>query len=182
MVVPSGTAIDDIDSLFPSSEPTVTLSVKADNRNDIVFRVDRDMYNFIIRTFDSVVPVHSLAVLAGYFNYRSHLGNSNKMYAVMGGSAMEVLIFNHVGLAMASSFVCPDVNTAAYYVLASANTAAFDFTNDEVRIAGFPDRRAAITPVLKRFMRHVIPAVFPASAAEVPPPVPFTLVVLPLCD
>lgn len=185
LVVPTGTSVDDVDSVIVPDEGMITLSVGLDSRNDLIFRIDRALNNFIGRTFYSARPTHSLAVLGDYFSHRSRMGNNGKMYLDVSERSMNVLIFNQYGLAMASSFDCADTNDAAYYALASAETAGFDFSNDEIRIAGNSERRAAMMPLLRRFARHVMPAIFPAAAYNgdaAAMKAPFPLIILPLCE
>lgn len=185
LVVPAGTSLEDIDAVFPDDEKNITLSTPIDSRNSLVFRIDRQTYNFFRRTFDYVSPTHSLAVLAKYFAHRSRLGNSGKLYLDLSEDSMNVLVFNHLGLSMASCFECKDINDAAYYALASAKTVSLDMKNDEIRVAGNPDRRARIMPLLRRFANNVMPAIFPASSVcneSSAQNAPFPLIVLPLCE
>lgn len=185
LTVPFGTDTSDVDALFPSDDPTVTLSAPIDARNEILFRVERGVNNFLRRTFDSVRPVHALSVLGQYFETRSRLGNSAKMFVDIEDEIMNVLVFNHLGLAMASNFKYRNINDATYYALASANTAGLDFTNDEIKIAGNSDKRAEIMPILRQFARNVMPAIFPSVAAvgdSAAMSAPFPLVIMPLCE
>lgn len=183
LIVPPGTSTADIDAIFPAPDAAVTLTAPVDSRNEVMFRIDRGVHNFLQRTFDNAVPTHALAVLGNYFTYRSRLGNSSKMFVDLGPESMNVHVFNQLGLAMASCFNCPDINNAAYYALASADVAGLDFSADEIRIAGNADRRAAITPLLRRFARHVMPAIFPTGAGDsAAMSAPFPLAILPLCE
>ena len=184
LVSPSDVQIEDINALFPAQDDSVTLSTAIDARDQLIFRLDRATYNFLQRTFDNARLTHSLAVLAQYFSRQSRLGNNSKMFVDIEERTMNVLVFNQFGLAMASCFDCPDINDAAYYALASANTAGLDFTNDEIRVVGTSDRRAALMPILRKFARNVMPAIFPASAFsnDSAMSAPFTLAILPLCE
>ena len=185
LAVPTGACVDDIDAVFPPDDGAVSLTAPIDSRNELLFRLDRGMVNFLRRTFDAVEPTHALAVLGRYFSHRSRLGNSNKMYVDLGAADMNILVFSQLGLTMASTFTCPDIRDAAYYTLAAANTVALDMGADEIRIAGDADRRAELTPILRRFARNVMPAIFPASATvgdSSAMSAPFPLVILPLCE
>lgn len=185
LIVSPDAPVDEIDAAFPPSEQSVTLTAPLDMRNMVLFRISQGLYNFLQRTFDSVRPTHSLSVLGSYFSCQSRLGNSSKVFIDLGAKDMNVLVFNQLGLAMASCFHCPETNDAVYYALASANTAGFDFSNDDIRIAGNVERRSAITPMLKRFARHVMPALFPVSALNGSTEVmsaPYPLIIAPLCE
>lgn len=185
LVAPIDADTEDIDKIFPLNERLTTLATPIDSRNKLVFRVDTNLLNFIRRTFDAVVPTHSLAILGRYFEHRARLGNSGKMYVNISKDAMDVLIFNQIGLAMASSYSCPDINDAAYYALAAAHTAGFDMASDEIRISGNSDRRAELMPVLRKFSRSVMPAIFPSADvnySSVAMTAPFPLIVMPLCE
>lgn len=185
LVMPVDASLDDVDSIFPSSGESVSLSAPIDSRNKLIFRIDRGVANFLRRTFDNATPIHALAVLGQYFSHRSRLGNSSKMYADIGVSGMNILVYNPLGLAMANTFNCPSIKDAAYFALASANTADFDFTEDEIRVAGNAERRGELMTVLRKFARNVVPAIIPAGAVNGDSSLlaaPFTLLILPLCE
>ena len=185
LVVPSSSDIESLDKLFPSNDETITLENILNQDSKIVFRIDKPMYNFLSRTFDKSVPRHSLSVLANYFSNRSRLGNSGKMYIIIEEGHLNVLVYNRLGMAMANGFNYSDINDAAYFALASANTAGFDFTNDEILIAGNSKVRAEIAPLLARFSRNVMPAILPSNAlpiAGLSSKTAFPLLILPLCE
>lgn len=184
LVTEPGICVDDIDAIYPSESPAITLCSEIDSRTAVYFRLDKGVYNFLRRTFDTVEPCHTLAALGRYYTARSRMGNSGKMYVDLDDASMSVMVLNQFGVAMANCFECTDINDAAYYVLASANTAGFDFSVDEIRVSGHSDRRALIMPLLKKFARNVMPAIFPASAgvnsSAIAAPLP--LLILPLCE
>lgn len=186
LVVPVDTALSDIDGLFPDETAPAMLSADIDSADKLAFRLDRGLHNFLGRTFGEVAITHSLAVLSRYFLNRSRLGNSSKMFVDIEASTMNAFIFSQGRLAMASSYVCPDINDAAYFALAAANTAGFDFTDDEILIAGHAERRSLLMPVLRQFARNVMPAIFPSQAVGMDNgatmSAPFTLAILPLCE
>ena len=71
---------------------------------------------------------------------------------------------------------------AVYYILASRENLRLPDT-DEIMISGDRTTRAAITPVLRRYVRYVMPAIFPSvmfRAGRASLSAPFELIVAPL--
>lgn len=185
LVVPEDADEDVIEELFKPEEPEAQLSAPLDSRNKLIFRIDRGLYNFLKRTYDTAEPTHALSVLNNYFSYRSRVGNSGKMYVDLSRVAMNVLVYNRYGLAMVSGFKCERINDAAYYALASADISGFDFGSDEMRIVGNAERRGELMAILRKFARHVLPVVLPTAVYtgdNVAKDAPFPLMILPLCE
>ena len=185
---PLDSTISHIDTLFPQSVDSNlwhTLSDDIDSHTKIIFRAERSILNFIRRTFPGITPRHELSVLSKYFLHQSRLGNSHRVYVNICDNYLNVVITDNKGVCMASSFNFSNIDDAAYYVLASASTAGFNFSNDEIRVSGDSARRALLMPVLRRFARHVMPDIFPSSAIGDDSSVissPLSLVVIPLCE
>lgn len=185
LVEPSGTDLDAIDKLFPSTDEEITRSTPIDSHNELIYRINRGVFNFIQRTFDGAKITHSLTVLGEFFSHQSRLGNSSKMFVDIDKNSLNALIFNQLGLAMASSFKFNDISTAAYFVLASADTAGLDFSNDEIRIVGNAEQRGLLMPVLRKYARKVMPGIIPAGAFNgdvASLQAPYSLLILPLCE
>jgi len=169
----------------PGDGQFVPFTSDIDNRNSIVFLLDKGVANFIGRTYDSSVPIHPLSALGRYFSHKSRLGNSSKMFVELGHESMNVLVYDHLGLAAANSFNVTDPNDTAYFILAVGRTSGLDPQEAEILLAGDADRRAALTPLLRRFVNYVMPAVFPSAAYHGDPQAlkaPFPLIILPLCE
>lgn len=156
-----------------------------DKHNAIVARIDAKTANFLRRTFDTAVPVHHLSVLARYFAGRSVLGNTGKIYVALRDDSADVVAFNSLGLAAATTFASPVTADIAYYVLAVAKLSGHDVSSDEFLLAGDPARRADLTRELQRFAGYVMPAIFPTAllaAGRAAMSAPLELTVLPLCE
>lgn len=156
-----------------------------DRRNVVVAAIDRSVANFLRRTFDSAVPVHHLSVLARFFAGRSALGNTGKVYVNLRSDATDVVAFNSLGLAVASTYAATVAADTAYYVLAVASIAGLDASTDEFLLAGDSGRRAGLTRELQRFAGYVMPAIFPTAllaGGRGAMSAPLELTVLPLCE
>lgn len=179
-------AVEALASVFPLGQGTkVPVASPIDSRNSAVMMLDKGIANFLGRTYDSAAPQHVLSPLGQYFTHKSRLGNSSKMYVDLGQESVDILVYDHLGLAAANSLKCGDINDAAYFILAIARTAGLDPQAAEILLSGDSDRRAALTPVLRRFVNYVMPAIFPSAAYRGDPKAlkaPFALTILPLCE
>ncbi|MDO4319026.1 MAG: DUF3822 family protein [Bacteroidales bacterium] len=156
-----------------------------DKRNSIVASINTSVANFVRRTFDTAVPVHHLSVLSRFFAGRSALGNTGKVYVNLREDATDVVAFNSLGLAAATTFAASATADSAYYVLAVAKVSGHDPATDEFLLAGDPGRRAVLTRELQRFAAYVMPAIFPTAllaAGRDAMSAPLELTVLPLCE
>lgn len=138
------------------------------------------LMRFINRTFDRARIHCHLGVLASYFARQSRQGNCDKIYAVIHGSNVDVLAFNATGLTAANSFVCPNINDAAYYILSLAKMLNFKAETDHLIVAGDAPLRASLLGRLRDFVANALPAILPAEAGTANLPV--HLQILPLCE
>lgn len=191
LVVPAAVAsdadaVEALVTLFPPGDGKFTpFTSPVDSRNSVVFLLDKGVANFLARTYDASAPRHVLSALGCFFTHKSRLGNSAKIYVNLEKETIDLLVFDNFGLAAANSFDCPDINDAAYYVLAVGRTAGLDPQTAEILLSGNPDRRSALTPLLRRFVNYVMPAIFPSAAYHGDPralKASFPLIILPLCE
>lgn len=191
MVVPSAALSDEVLATVmamcaggdeSAAEPLVT---PIDRHNSIVSALDCGIANFLRRTFDTCSPVHHLGVLARYFAGKSSLGNAGKTYINLRPQSMDVIAFNSIGLAAATTFETSEISDSVYYALAVARTAGLDPAADEFLISGDAGRRSRLTAELRRYAAYVMPAIFPSAMlapGHAAMSAPFEIIVTPLCE
>ena len=179
-------AVESLCEIFPPGDGQFTPCVSAlDSRNAVVFLLDKGVANFLARTYDSSAPRHVLSALGQYFTHKSRLGNSSKMYVNLDGASLDILVYDNIGLVAANTIEAPTAENAAYFILAIGRTAGLEPQTSELMIAGDSDRRSSLTPMLRRFIDYVMPAIFPSAAYHGDPnalKASFPLVILPLCE
>lgn len=156
----------------------VVCAVNADF--SVVALLPTQVARFLRRTFDQARLLSHLWPLASYFGRQSRQGNCDKLYAVIHGANLDVLAFTSAGLVAANSYRCPDINDAAYYVLALAKSLNLNLETDHIIVAGDSPLRASLLAVLRRFAANALPAIVPADASAVN--APLHLQILPLCE
>ena len=148
--------------------------------------VDRGVLGFLRRTFDSARTIaHPMAVLMRWFGSRSTLGNTGKVYVNLRGDSSDILVFNNLGAAGATTVAGISVPDTIYYILAMASSAGLSDGRYEIHLAGLPERRASIAVELRKYAPAVLPAIMPAALAamgQMAQSAPLELSILPLCE
>lgn len=99
---------------------------------------------------------------------------------------MDIIAYDSAGkLTMSTSKEWETETDARYYIIATARTAGFDAETDELLLCGDSSLRHAVTSALSRYVRHVMPLIFPSAALRAGKEAfkaPFPLIILPLCE
>ncbi len=150
----------------------------------LCFEIPADTDNFLRRTFPCITIDHPLAPLCRYFRAKHPVRRRGKTLVNMRGKRLDIITLGeHTPLAVSSHFIA-DPMDAIYYILASRQGLELRDT-DEIIIAGDRTLRAAVTPVLRRYVRFVMPALFPSvmyRAGKESLASPFELVISPLVN
>ena len=78
-----------------------------------------------------------------------------------------------------------NADDAVYFALNAWTTYGLDQLTDELQLAGDGDLRAAMTPALRKFVKFVMPVVYPAAAMRLgrnAMQAPLDLILLALCE
>lgn len=157
----------------------------ADDNYIVVAAADAPTLHFLRRTFGPAEPRHPLGPLLRWFGTRSLLGNSGKIYVNIGYGRYDLLAFNSLGAAVATTLPAATPDEMCYYILAAAHTAALPLADCEIHIAGRSEVRTALTAALSRFAPTVLPAIFPSALLAYGQKAfgaPLELSILPLCE
>jgi hypothetical protein len=152
---------------------------------NIVWAIDTQLINFMVRTFSNPRIVHHLTPLTRYFSRKSRLGNSGKMYVNIHRNYIDVIVFRSGKASLINSFEYQDKDDATYFILAAAKEAGFNLDDDELLVCGDVALREQIMPSLRRFVNYVMPVIFPSTmfrAGKEALNAPFELILLPLCE
>lgn len=152
---------------------------------NILMGVQKDLLNFIRRTFNNPNIYHNLTPLCRFFLKKSRSGNAAKMYAHLHENHLDILAFDKDSLRLANSFAFRDPMDAVYYIIACRKMLNLDDSNDEMLIAGNNSAREAITTTLREYLAYVMPVIFPSEmfkAGKDALNAPFDLIVLPICE
>lgn len=184
IIEPGSAMMDDaFCSAFPQAgRREILVSPVPQMKLNIAFEVDADTIGFIRRTFHNASLRHVLAPLAIYFRQKYPGGGKGKTLVNFDGDRMDLIVLGAVGPQALNSFRFRDPMDAVYYILSARQQLGLADT-DEIMIGGDRSTRAAVTPVLRRFVRYVMPAIFPAVMFRVGRDAlaaPFPLILAPL--
>ncbi len=154
-----------------------------------VWAVQSDILNFLRRTFHNSTVLHHTTPLLRYFAGRNAAGNGGKTYVHFHGgtdAAVDIAVFDGGGrLALAATKTIRSDADALYFILASARACGADTGADSIFLCGDASRRSALMPMLRRYVKSVMPVIFPAAAfrgGEAALKAPFPLILMPLCE
>ncbi len=153
----------------------------------VVWTMPATTANFLTRTFHNLRLHHSIAILARYFSHKSTLGNCGKTFVHFNGTdSVDIISFGTDGhLTGIISRSAPTDNDALFFILATIGTNRFAPSTDELLLCGDRRRRESLAPTLRRYIRNVLPVIFPSAAyrsGSNAADTPFPLTILPLCE
>lgn len=155
----------------------------------VVWAMPEKARQFLARTFRNAPVSHSMSMLLRYWSRKDDMSNRVKVFAYLTDGTprrIDLAAFDAGGhLVMATSKTWAADTDALYYILASARPAGFDAATDELLLCGDSALRMALTPLLSRYVRHVMPLIFPSAAMRAGKEAfkaPFPLIILPLCE
>lgn len=151
-------------------------------RMALAFEIPADVCGFLRRTFPGVSISHPLVPLCSYFSEKHHSSGFGKTIVSLNSGRVDVLVLGREAPLLVNSYVIREPMDAVYYILAARKTLKLTDT-DEIIIGGDRIMRAQVTPVLRRYVRYVIPAIFPGvllKAGRVALAAPFEMVLAPL--
>ena len=156
-------------------------------RPSTVWSIDEGVHNFLQRTFPTASIAHVLRPLLCYLGSQASRGNRRKIYAHFdSGRRLDIMVYDAAGEPVfVSSKTADNEKDALYYIMATAQTTGFDAEADQLMLCGDSKRRHAVMPLLRRYVRHVMPLIFPSRLANAGHEVfeaPFPLIIMPLCE
>lgn len=144
--------------------------------------VNREFLGFMRRTFNNPRVGHTLSPLALYFKAKHPTRPRGKMIANLRQGRCDIVILGDTAPMVMNSYPVRDPMDSVYYIMACRE--GFGLTpTDEIILAGDTASRGAVAPVLRRFVRYVMPAIFPSTmfrAGRAALRTPFEMIVAPL--
>lgn len=153
----------------------------------VMWSLPSDTANFLARTFRNPRLHSHIGVLARYFGRKSAMGNCGKTFVHFNGmESIDIVAFGADGrlLTLVTRQAATD-NDALYFILATLGANRFAVETDELLLCGDRRRRESLSPTLRRYVRSVLPVIFPSAAYRAggdAMDAPFPLVILPLCE
>ncbi len=169
-----------------ASESLTTLEAPIEGSGcTLMVKEERDLVDFIRRTFNNPTITHSLGVLATNFIKQALYGTPGKTYVHLHDDNMDIAIFGDNGLSLLNTFSYSDPMDAVYYIMSTRSALGIEQTAGELFISGDSTLRETITPILREYLGYVMPSVLPAPVIRFGKSVkdaPLDLTLLMLCE
>ena len=189
VLFPDETSDEDCMSLvrqaFPDDDGDVAVCHMPQNGVKSAFVMPQGMQAFLGRTFNYPVVYHYLMPLCEYFKSQSTGNEISRMFLHLTDNRMDMVIYRDGALMCANSYPFTNADDMAYFALNAWTTYDMDQLTDELQLAGDGEQRAAMSPVLRKFVKFVMPAVYPAAAMRLgrnAMQAPLDLILLALCE
>lgn len=148
----------------------------------VAFEVNNDVMNFLRRTFPGVKICHTTVPVCNYFRAKNRLRGYGKMMVNLGHGRLDVVVLGESAPLLVNSYRFREPMDAVYYIMAVRQKLSLAET-DEIIVGGDRMLRAQVTPVLRRYVRYVMPAIFPTvmfQAGRASLVAPFEMVLAPI--
>lgn len=189
VLLPGDTSNDDCAMLarqaFPDDDGDAAVCPMPANGVKIAYLLPRGMQAFLGRTFNYPVVYHHLMPLCEYFKNQDHEADAARMYLHLGGDAMDLAIYRGEALQCANVYPFTNAQDAAFFALSAWRAHGLDQLTDQLLFMGDGDLCAQVTPDLREYVKHVMPAVFPSAAMQLgrnAMQAPLDLILLALCE
>lgn len=189
VLLPADVSDDDCTALlheaFPGDDGDTALSLLPMNGVKIAYMMPGGLMAFLGRTFNYPEVCHHLSPLCEHFKELSHGNDLSRMFLHMTGEGMDMAIYREGNLVCANSYAFDNPQDAAYFALNAWRTYGMDQLTDEIQLLGDNAARAAMTPLLREYVKYVMPTVYPAAAMQLgrnAMQAPLELIVLALCE
>ena len=151
----------------------------------VAYLLPRGMDAFVGRTFNYPEVYHRLMPLCEYFKGQYEADTQSRMFLNLQEKDMDMVIYRAGELQCANSYRFDDVQDAAYFAVNAWRTYDLDQLTDELHLVGDSSMRESLTPLLREYVKYVMPAVFPAAAMRLgrnAMQAPLELILLALCE
>lgn len=151
----------------------------------VAYAPDSELLNFLRRTFTGVSIRHRLSAIIQYWHATTRAMRPLATNVNLHGDRLDIASFSGDRLMFANSFDAATVADRLYYIMAVREMLQVG-QDVPVVISGDRAGRDELTSILSRYVRRVLPAVFPAAmfkaGGHTAMNTPLDLVVLPLCE
>lgn len=192
LVLPQESNPGDYASLLKASsidndEDNLLMSCAA--ANAIVLQaLDKEVTQFLKRTFFNINFSSKISMVASYFASHSEGMPSRRVFALIEDKRLTFIALDNQNLLAANEFNFQRLTDAAYYVLAAMKQVGFDPANPEIALATYRDMsddEISLSTLLKPYIRTLRTVPFPMlryRASRNTLLTPFPLLILPICE
>lgn len=191
LVVDTDTAEDEARRMFAVAYPPQSAPEKMELMADelptchcrILFEIPQATLGFLRRTFNNPPVNHFLSPLVLYSKSKYPHRSAGKMMVNLAPERVDVVVLGDKSPMLVNSYPIHSPMDAVYYIMAAREAFDLPATQELLLAGGDATLRSAVTAQLRRFVRFVMPAIFPSvmvRAGRAALRTPFPLVVTPL--
>lgn len=151
---------------FPDDDGDAAVCPMPAHGVKIAYLLPRGMQAFLGRTFNYPAVYHHLMPLCEYFKKQDHEADAARMFLHLDGDAMDLAIYRGEALQCANIYPFTNAQDAAFFALSAWRAHGLDQLTDQLLFMGDGDLCAQVTPDLREYVKHVMPAAFPAAAMQ----------------
>ena len=170
---------------FPADDGDAAVCAMPANGVKTAFLMPHGMQAFLGRTFNYPAVCHRLLPLCEHFKGLDHGSGVSRMFLHLQDGEMDVVIYREGQLQLVNTYQFGNIDDATYFALNAWRSHGLDQMTDELQLAGDVELRAAMTPELRKYVKYVMPAVYPAAAMRLgrnAMQAPLELILLALCE
>ena len=191
VVLPPAVAADEqlaeasLATAFPADDGEHALCHLPQCDVDIAFALPRGTTAFVQRTFNNPPVLHHLYPLCEHFKSLNTGASIARMFVNLGPASLDLAVFRSAQLVLAASHPMRNVADARFLLLHTWQSLGLDALTDEIQLTGDKTLRDALAPELRRFVKYVMPAIFPAAALRLGQDAmqaPLPLILLATCE
>lgn len=151
----------------------------------VTYGLPRGMYSFLQRTFSTAPVVHHLYPLCEHFKRLNDGSGISRMFINLHQDYMDMVVYRKGDMLLANSFPLRNATDAAFLALHTWNSFDLDPLTDEIQLTGDKQLKDEMAPLLRKYVRYVMPAIYPAAAMRLGDQAltaPLDLILLATCE
>lgn len=189
VLFPAETSDEDCEALlrhaFPGDDGDAAVCLMPQNGVKIAYLMPQGLQAFLGRTFNYPILCHHLFPLCEHFKGLDHDDDVSRMFLNLDAERMDLGIYQSGKMQCANTYHFTNYQDAVFYALNAWRNYGLDQLTDELQLMGDRESCAAMTPELRKFVKLVMPAVYPAAAMQLgrnAMQAPLELILLALCE
>lgn len=170
---------------FPGEEGEVAVCQLQQTGLKIAYLLPQGMKAFLGRTFSYPETYHHLMPLCEHFMSQYGGDRPSRMFLNLQAGTMNLFICRDGMLQCANTYWFSSAEDAVYYAMSAWRAHGMDQLTDEMLLMGDLHECGEMTPLLREYVKSVMPAEFPVTAMRLGRnalQAPLDLILLALCE
>lgn len=178
-------AYDNYRTVFPDDDYDINTCNLHQCNVTIAYGLPRGLHPFLMRTFNNAPIYHHLYPLCEHFKRLNTGTDISRMFINIHEEKMDMVIFSRAKMTLANSFPIRNTSDAVFLALHTWKSLGLDAMTDEIQLTGIRALRNELADELRKYVKFVMPAIFPAAALRLgdnATDAPIDLILLATCE